>query len=218
MNTRRLSPLIGALAFLLCYLAVSPIAGAFSVGELPLPGSPPSQVHHYLAANTVPSLLTGLLQGLSGLGLAVVVGGPLTSEFVAPARRAWLGGLGRMAGWLAVAAILTSAAMSIVLALIATTADTELVSGIRNVSFYSGGVTHVVALGVFVLAIVASGGLNRSVRVVAWVAGSLAVLSLLSTVIYYASLFLPLGRLACMVALVVAGVSIARRGALVTAA
>ncbi|WP_163541924.1 hypothetical protein [Occultella kanbiaonis] len=218
MRTRTLSPLIGALAFLLCYLAVSPIAGAFSVGELPLPGSPPTQVHDYLAANTVPSLLTGLLQGLSGLGLAVVVAGPLTRQAAVDERRGWLAGLGRIAGWIAVAAILTSAALSIVLALVATTADTDLVSGIRNVSFYTGGVTHVVSLGVFVLAVVASGGLNRSVRVVAWIAGSLAVLSLLSIVIYYASLFLPLGRLTCMVALVVAGVSIARRGSLVTAA
>jgi len=80
MSTRTLSPLIGALIFLILYLSVSPIAGAFSIGELPLPGSPPAEVHDYLAANTLPSLLTGVLQGLSGLGrlacmIALVVAG-----------------------------------------------------------------------------------------------------------------------------------------------
>ena len=216
MTGRILSPLIGAAVFLILYLLVSPIAGAFSTGELPLPGSPADEVHDFLAANTTASLLTGLLQGLSGVGLAVVVAGPLTRVAIPDAAGGPLRTLGRVAGWVAVAAILISAALSIVLAVIAPTAGTGTVSTVRDLSFILGGVTHVVALGVFVLLSVASvRGWSRLVRVVGWIAGSLAVLSLLSIAIYYASLFLPVGRLACMVALVVAGIGLLRRPGLV---
>ncbi|TDE89668.1 hypothetical protein EXU48_19780 [Occultella glacieicola] len=218
MTARTPSPLLGALLFLLFYLAVSPVAGAFSVGDLPLPGSPPAQVQEYLAANTTPSLLTGLLQGVSGLGLAIVVAGPLTRTTATEPARGRLERLGRVAGWVAVAAILTSAILSVVLGLIAETAGTGVVATVRSVSFYAGGVTHVVALGVFVLSISVAHGWSRSVRVVARIAGSLAVLSLLSIAIYYASLFLPLGRLACMVTLVVAGTAYHRARAAVPAA
>lgn len=210
MTQRTLSPLIGALIFLLFYLAVSPIAGTVSVGEFPLPGSPRDVVHAYLAANTTASLLTGLLQGISGLGLAVVVAGPLARAGGRVAIGAQRRVLGQAAGWIAVAAILTSAALAIMLGFIAPTAGTEVVATVRGLSFYAGGVTHVASLGLFVLAIIAAPGWSPPVRVVAWIAGSLAVLSLLSVAIFYASLFLPLGRLACMIALVVAGIGAAR--------
>lgn len=215
MSRRTLRPLIGALIFLLLYLLVSPVAGAFSVGELPLPGSPSDEVHDYLAANTLPSLLIGWLQGLSGLGLAVVVAGQLTRAGGPTATR--LRTVGRIAGWAAVVGILTSAALSIVLSMIAQTAGTDVVAMVRSISFYAGGVVHVVALGALTLSIAATRSWSRTVRIIAWVAGILAVLSLLSTVIFYASLFLPVGRLACMIALVIAGISLARRRTVVPA-
>ncbi|MDR2998191.1 MAG: hypothetical protein LBU78_08740 [Microbacterium sp.] len=218
MSKRTLSPLIGALMFLLFYLAVSPVAGIFSVGELPLPGSPAAEVHDYLAANTVPSMITGLLQALSGLGLGIVVAGSLPRRGGVYSVGHRQRGLGLTAGWTAVAAIIVSAALSIALSMIATTASTDTVAMIRSISFYAGGVVHVVALGVFVLSVVARHGRSRLVRVLAWIAGCLAVLSLLSVVVYYASLFLPVGRLACMVALVVAGAGIARRPVIAEAA
>lgn len=208
MTRRTLSPLIGALIFLLLYLSVSPVVGAFTVGALPLPGTPAVEVHDYLAANTTPSFLTGLLQGLSGLGLAAVVAGPMTKTRGA---KAPLRLMSQVSGWIAVAAILASAALSIVLGIIAPTAGTDAVEMVRNISFYAGGVVHVVALGVFTLSVAVAPYWGRTVRVVAWIAGGLAVLSLLSTVIFYASLFLPVGRLACTIALVVAGVSMFRR-------
>lgn len=208
MRRRTLSPLIGALIFIVLYLAVSPVAGAFSTGEMPLPGAPAVEVHDYLAVNTIPSLWTGVLQGLSGVGLAIVVAGLSTA---ACERNAGLRAIRRVAGWVAVAAILVSAALSILLGIIAPTAGTDAVDMVRNISFYAGGVVHVVALGIFTLSIGVARRWSRTVRIVAWIAGSLAVLSLLSTVIYYASVFLPVGRLACMVALVVVGVSVLRR-------
>jgi hypothetical protein len=214
MNTRTISPLIGAVLFLVLYLAVSPVAGAVSTDPLPLPGAPVEEVRAYLAANSASSLVTGILQGLSGLALALIVAGPLNRRAAAASR---LLVVRRIAGWLAVAAIVTSAILSIVLGAVGSTAATDTLVAIRTASFLSGGVVHVVALGVFVLTFALDRGFGRPTRILAWIAGVLAVLSLLSTVIYYASLFLPLGRLACMVALVVAGVSVLRRPAVAAA-
>lgn len=199
------SVLIGALTFLLLYLAVSPITGAVSAGELPLPGAPAATVHHYFSANVAATVLTGLLQGLSGLGLALVVAGIAAGREARPYGR--LATFANVAGWTATGAILVSAALSVVLGLIASDAGDSVVVSIRNLSFSTGGVIHVVALGAFALAAIAAAAASRPVRVVGWVAGTLAVLSLLSVIIYYASVFLPVGRLACMIALVVAGAS-----------
>ncbi len=211
MNSRIVSPLIGALLFLVLYLAVSPVGGAVSSGALPLPGAPAEDVAAYLAANTSASLATGILQGLSGVGLAVTVGGPLGRHISGAGGR--LRVIRRIAGWVAVAAIVTSAILSIVLAAIGSTGATDTIVAVRTVSFSAGGVVHVVALGAFVLTFAVDRGFGRPTRVVGWIAGVLAVLSLLSTVIFYASVFLPLGRVACMLALVVAGVSVLRRPA-----
>lgn len=214
MNTRTLSPtrprvvrpLIGAAIFLLLYLSVSPITGAVSTGELPLPGAASGTVHEYLATNTTASLLTGVLQGVSGLGLALVVA--TLSRTGSSVTR--LNALGRIAGWIAIAGLITSAMLSLLLGIVAPTAGVVLAATIRDVSFYAGGVVHVVALGILVLSVAATRGWSRPVRIVGWIGGSLAVLSLLSLAIYYASLFLPVGRVMCMVALVVAGISVAR--------
>ena len=219
MTQRSPSTLIGATLFLGVYLLVSPIAGAASTGTLPLPGSPAGDVHDYLAANTTASLLTGLLQLLSGIGLAIVVAGPLTRRATADAERTPKRTLASVAGWVAVAAIVSSAALSIVLSAIASTATTETVSVVRSFNFTLGGVVHVVTLGLFVLLAVATVRRHSTpVRIVGWIAGVLAVLSLLSVAVYYASLFLPLGRVACMVALVVVGISLLRRSTIVNAA
>lgn len=188
MNTHTLSPtksrvvlpLVGAAIFLLFYLSVSPMTGAVSTGELPLPGSAAGDVHEYLAANTTASVFTGVLQGISGLGLALVVASRSRMDSLATRPRT----VGRIAGWVAVAAILASAVLSLVLGFIATTASTDLVAAIRDVSFYAGGVTHVVALGVLVLSVAVTRGWSRPVRIVCWIAGGLAVLSLLSVPIW----------------------------------
>jgi hypothetical protein len=86
----------------------------------------------------------------------------------------------------------------------------DTVVTLRGVGFYTGGATHVVALGLFVLLVSRAEGRTRPVTVMGWIAGVPAVLSILSVLWFYASPFLPVGRLLCMVFLIVLGVSLAR--------
>lgn len=205
---RTLVPLLGALGFLVLYLAVGPVSGVFATGEIPRPGAPAEEVYAFLAANGTASVVTAALQSMSVLCLAVVVARtvrtPSRESDTVPRRVA------AVAGWTAVAAMLVSAAAAAALAVLVPSLSVEAAVSVRMVSFALGGVAHVVALGVFALALAASGGWSRPVRVMARVAAVPCVLSLVSVLWPTAMVLLPLGRLLGMVALVVAGVSLAR--------
>lgn len=201
---RALTPLLGALAFLLFYLAVSPVAGAFATQPLPMPGAPAQEVHDFFTGSGAASVVTGVLQMLSVAGLTVFVSGLHRIQPVP-------GGRLRIVGWLAVLAMVVSSLIAIVLGTTASALSPETVVAWRQMSFYAGGVVHVVALGGLALAIAVSRMLTRPVRVMAWVAAVPAVLSVASLFWYYASILLPAGRLLAMIAFVVAGVSLVRR-------
>lgn len=68
-----------------------------------------------------------------------------------------------------------------------------------------------VALGLFVGLLSLLPGWPRSVTILGVVAAILAVLSIASTVWFYASILLPVGRLLCMLWLVLAGILLLRR-------
>jgi hypothetical protein len=200
---------LAPVGFLGAYLAVSPVSGAVADRPLPLPGSPASEVAAFYAANPLAVGLTAGLQALSVVCLAVFVG------FLAPALRAagaaWL----PRAGYLSVAAMVASSVLSVTLAMIVTSASDAVVLALRQASFYAGGVVNVVTLGVFVLGSALVLGRERlfgaPTRWFGVVAGGIAVLSVLSLVIYYASIALPVGRVLSMVWTVVAGVVAYRR-------
>ncbi|TWF80574.1 hypothetical protein FHX44_116517 [Pseudonocardia hierapolitana] len=200
---------LAPVGFLGAYLAVSPVSGAVADRPLPLPGSPASEVAAFYAANPLAVGLTAGLQVLSVVCLAVFVG------FLAPALRAvgtaWL----PRVGYLSVAAMVLSSVLSVTLAMIVTSASDAAVLALRQASFYAGGVLSVVTLGVFVLGSALVLGRERlfgaPTRWFGLVAGGIAVLSVLSLVIYYASIALPVGRLLSMVWTVVAGVVAYRR-------
>lgn len=200
---RPITPLLGAIAFLVCYLAVDVAAGAVRTGAMPLPGDPADAVYEYLRANTTASILTGALQALSVLGLAVVTAGPATRI---GSRR----GPAVALGAIAVAAMLASAGLSIATGIVAPSSSVDTVVALRDAGFYTGGAAHVVALGLFVLLVSRAEGWTRPVKVMGWIAGVPAVLSILSVLWFYASPLLPVGRLLCMVFLIVAGASLAR--------
>lgn len=204
---RPVSPLLGAIAFLAFYLAVDFAASAVSTGTMPLPGAPADEVYEYFSANTGASILTGVLQTLSVLGLAVVVAGPVTRAGRASGGRR-RGAL--IAGTTAVAAMLVSSGLAITSGVVADSASVDTVVALRNAGFYSGGVVHVVALGLFVLAVTRIRGWTRPVRVMGRIAGVPSVLSIASLLWFYASPLLPAGRVLSMVCLVVAGVSLVR--------
>jgi hypothetical protein len=209
---RIVTPLLGAAAFLLFYLAVSPVVSRLQGGPMPLPGAPQDQVYAYLTTSTGASIATGVLQGLSALGLALVIASPIlqitrTGDRVAPGRRALLATIGAVA----VIAMLVTVGLSIALGVMAPTATPQTLFTMRNVAFIAGGVVHVVALGLFVGLLSQLPGWPRPVTIFGAVAAILAVLSIASTVWFYASILLPVGRLLCMLWLVVAASLLVQR-------
>jgi hypothetical protein len=108
--------------------------------------------------------------------------------------------------------MLVSCALTVVLTSVAASASPDTVQVLRLGSFYAGGVANVVTLGVFVFAAAKAlaGPIGSPTRWFGYVAGTLAMLSVLSLVFYYASVFLPVGRVLCMVWTVVAAVVVAR--------
>lgn len=202
-------PLVGAAAFLLFYLAVSPVAGPLQGRSIPLPGAPQDQVYAYLVSSTGASFATGVLQGLSVLGLAVVLVSPVRKvDRDEPTSRPRV--VATVAGGIAVLAMLITVTLSIVLGVSASTASPGTLVALRNAAFIAGGVVHVVALGVFVLLVSRAPRWSRSVRVFGLVAAIPAILSVASTLWFYASVLLPVGRLLCMAWLVIAAISLPR--------
>jgi hypothetical protein len=200
---------LAPVGFLGAYLAVSPVSGAFVDRPLPLPGSPASEVAAYYAANPVAVGITAGLQIASVVCFAVFVAA------LAPALRAvgaaWL----PRVGYLSAAAMVVSSALSVTLATVAASAGEATVTALRQASFYAGGVANVVTLGVFVVGAALVFGRERlfggPTRWFGFVAGGIAVLSVLSLVFYYANAALPIGRVLSMVWAVVAGVVVYRR-------
>ncbi|QYN39200.1 hypothetical protein K1T35_19570 [Pseudonocardia sp. DSM 110487] len=210
----RSAPQLGAavlapIGFLGAFLAVGPVSGAFADRPLPMPDAPVSEVAAYYAANPLSIMLTAGLQVLSVACLAVFVG------FLAPALRAvgaaWL----PRVGYLSVAAMVVSSALSVTLVMLVTSVTDAAVVALRQANFYAGGVVAVVTLGVFVLGSAMLLGRERlfgaPTRWFGLVAGGIAVLSVLSLVIYPASIALPAGRVLSMVWTIVAGVGVYRR-------
>ncbi len=197
--------LTGAIVFLVAYLSVN-FAGVLSDRSLPLPGAPAADVAAYYSANPAATVAVALLQALSVLGFA----GFARAVVRIPARARLLAGTARIS----VLAMLVSCALSLALAIVAGSASSATVQTLRLGSFYAGGVVNVVTLGLFVLiaaTILADGGfLGAPSRWFGYVAGTLATLSVLSLVFYYASALLPVGRILSMVWTVAAAVVLAR--------
>lgn len=199
----RTSPLIGSAAFLLIYLAVSPVADA--IAPLPLPDAPIEDVYTYFTDHGAASIATGVLQLLSVSGFGLFLAAGLRFLTVPRLRQA-----AQLLGWIAVLAMLVSCAVAIILPLAAPALSPENVETWRQVSFYAGGVVHVVALGGTALSIAVGRDWTTPVRVMAWIAAVPALLSVSSLFFYYASILLPAGRLLTMIAFIVAAISLAR--------
>ena len=199
----------GALIFVACYLAVDLVAGQVATAPLPLPGAPPDEVYAYLTTNAPAVALTALCQLAS-------VGGLLA--FVLAAGRA-LGPAGddrrvrggQVAGGLAVLLMVVSSGVALVLAASAATLSVGTVVGLRTANFVTGGVLHVMSLGVFVW-LTRTAFPGRGIRVLGVVAAVPALLSAASLAWFEASVFILAGRLLCMVWTLAAGVALVRLG------
>jgi hypothetical protein len=208
----RTAPVVGVLAaigFLAAYLAVGPAYDAFADRALPLPGSPASEAAAFYAANPAAVAITAGLQVVSVACFALFVAGLAPSLRAAGA--AWLPPV----GYLSTAAMVVSSALSGTLAVLVSSVGETTVTVLRQASFYAGGVANVVLLGVFVFGSALVLGRERlfgkPTRWFGFVGGTLAMLSVLSLAIYYANLFLPVGRVLSMVWAVVAAIVVYRR-------
>ena len=200
---------LAPVGFLGAYLAVSPVSGALADRPLPLPGSPAAEVAAYYAANPLAATAMAVLQIVSVACFAVFVAG------LGPALRATGGAWLSRVGYLSTAAMVISCALSVTLTAVATSATDTTVEVLRQAGFYAGGVVNVVTLGVFVAGSALLLGRERlfgaPTRWFGLVSGGIAMLSVLSLVIYYASVALPVGRVLSMIWAVVAGVVVYRR-------
>lgn len=96
------TPLIGAAAFLVFYLGVGPVMSRLQSGPMPLPGAPKDQVYAYLTSNPAASIATGILQGLSIIGLMILLASPVlrvtwNGDQASSARRSLLLAIGAVA-------------------------------------------------------------------------------------------------------------------------
>lgn len=195
MSSTRAPAIAGSAVFLLAYLAVS-FTGPLADRSLPLPDAPAADVAAYYSANPVATVVVTVLQVVSVLGFAVfarAVGN-------------------RAVAAVSVLAMVVSSVLSVVLAIVAGSASLGAVQALRLGSFYAGGVVNVVTLGVFVF-LAAKAFASAPTRWFGYVAGALAMLSVLSLAFYYASAFLPVGRVLSMVWTVVAAIVLTRNRA-----
>lgn len=206
----RPSALVAApLGFLIAYLVVSPVSDALADRPLPLPGTGPSEVAAYFAANPAAVAASALLQVASVACLAVFIAA------LAPVLRGAgpEGARVPLLGYVAVAAIVVSSLLAGAAAVVASR-SAGVTYVLREASFYAGGVAHVVTLGAFVLGAALILGrrelIGAASRWSGYVAGALAMLSIVSLGVYYASVLLPVGRVLSMVATVAIGVALVR--------
>ncbi|MGH3468053.1 MAG: hypothetical protein ACRDQF_10020 [Thermocrispum sp.] len=199
----RIAALAGAIVFPASYLAVDIVADA---GKMPLPDAPAGEIYRYLVDHASSTALTGVMQLISVAGLAVFVHS--VRRIVGSSGRArW----GHVAGFAAVAAMCLSVLSAFVLA--ATVADMSIstASTVRTFGFITGGVAHVFALGAYVW-LTRERHPARGIRLFGAIAAVPAFLSISSLLFFYGNVFILIGRLLCMVWVVVAAVAMVRAG------
>lgn len=192
--------LMGAVVFLGAYLAQSPASSQFANGPLPLPDAPLAETYAYAVDNGLAAAVGAICHLVSMIGLVVFI---LCSRRVLQWRTGVHLGSFYGVGLLAVATLTVSAGVSLVVAGTAADLTPETVGILRQVGFIAGGVAHVVPLGVFAF-LTSRIYPSRAVRIAGVVMAVLAVCSVSSLFIYYGNMFLPVGRVGCMLWTVVA--------------
>jgi hypothetical protein len=197
---------IGATVFTAGFVGNGVIGGMITDRPLPMPDAAPAEVLAYFAAEPTASAVSGAAILVSALGLAMFVRAVGAIAPPDPRRT--------VAGAVAVAAWAVSGLLSLLLAVLGPIGPDGAVLLTRSLNFYTGGVTHVVALGAYVatLALLQPGSRmwGRGVRGFGWVAATCAILSIASIVLYPASILLPVGRLLCMAWTITAGIRLVR--------
>jgi hypothetical protein len=212
-DRRRAAWALGGIGFTLFFLAGDVFNATMLTGDVIMPGAPASEVVAFYRTNSTATTLVGLVQLSSAVALLCFAGrvASLTRAVTDSRLRA----IGAVSGTVAGAALAVSASIGLVLSRIATEVPADAVGALRQANFLTGGVVHVVTLGVFAattcLVLGRAGAIARSARVLGLVAAVPAILSVSSLLWYYASVFLPLGRILLMTWAVFAAISLFRR-------
>ena len=214
VGTRRGRLLALSGMFFVAYFIVGLVlGGVLATSAFPMPDAPAAQTAGYYRDNVSALAVGGVFQSLSAIALLVF------ARRVAAFARRVVGerdALPRLVlgfGVLAAGLLLVSALFSVTLVLVAPGGDLSLVGALRDLNFLSGGVAHVVSLGLFVgAASVATSGTKavpRWVLRLGAVAAVLSILSLVSLVWFPATFLIPLGRLLSFVWCVAVGIVLA---------
>ncbi|MQA96361.1 MAG: hypothetical protein GEV11_17570 [Streptosporangiales bacterium] len=194
---------LGGVLFLLFFIGGEVARALLTTRELPLPGSPAEQTVAYVEAARTATLTVGIMQVLAALSLFLFVPAITSAVRRATEGRTAPARITSLTGVLAAAFLLVSALLSLALTLSAGSMDLSTVDLVRELNFRTGGVAHVVSLGLFtgtaLLTTRGTGALPRGTRVLGMVAAVPAVLAVLSIPVYMASVLLPVGRILCMV-------------------
>lgn len=201
--------ILAAVGFMLLYFATDFVAPNLASSPLPRPNAPLNETRVWFADNQLAAVLIGVSQMLSVACLGAFVA--LLGRTAATARQAAVAARAKPWGFAAVALMTLASVFAWLLAALAPSASLDAVSVLRTANFIAGGTAHVVALGVFVALASRVPGFGTPVRVLGYVAAVPAVLSVVSLVWFQAAAFIFLGRLLCMVWMISAAVSAARR-------
>jgi hypothetical protein len=200
--------LVGAAGFALTYLVSGPISATFASAPAPQPNASGEVTRAWAIENATAGAIQAAIMVASVVFLAVFVRAVamITRRVGGPARRAAIG-----AGVAAVAAMVVSSTLSWVLSAAAAQMTPDTVGLLRTAGFIAGGTAHVAFLGLFALAASRIPGMSKPVRITAIVLAVIAVGSLVSLGVYYASILILAGRLLGMAWCVFAAISLARR-------
>ncbi|MDR3036208.1 MAG: hypothetical protein LBV78_24465 [Kitasatospora sp.] len=197
-----------ATGFVVFYLTTAFLPN-LAASPLPLPDDPAGQARAWYVGNGSAAGLIGVAQFLSVVCLGVFVGGLVKVSGTARQRTA--ARTARPWGLVAVVLMTLSSVSGWLLTGVAADTSLSTVSALRTANFVTGGTTHVLALGIFVLLASRIPGFGKTVRVLARVAAVPALVSVVSLVWFNGSVFILLGRLLCMIWIVVAAVTVNRR-------
>lgn len=190
---------MAACGFVVFYLVTDFAVSLFAAGSLPLPTDPVDQAREWFGQNAAAAVLMGLCQTLSVAFLAWLV------STVGDVRA-------RIYGFIAVGLMVVSSCCVWILAGVAPQASLGLVGFLRQANFLTGGVAHVLALGLFVFLTCRAGSYGRPLRILAAVSLGAGVLSLSSLAFSQGAAFILLGRLLAMAWVLSAAVIAVRRG------
>ena len=209
---------LSGLLFVACYFAGDFIVNSLATVPLPMPGAPAAEIVRYYTSSQ--SVVWGLafFQILAALALFVFTGSVASFVGQIVSNENGRGGsqlpmIARSGGVFAALFLLVSAVLALILRPVAAGDNVGLVELLRDLNFRTGGTLHVAALGILIGA--SSLAARKAKALPAWinwlglVTAVVAILSLLSFAIYYASLFILLGRMLGFVWCIAAGIALA---------